>query len=485
VTSTPCILLWLVLTGSVVLAQDPLPEVTGRVVTADGRPIVGARLALHLTRGDTFTLGRHWPDRQLAETTSQADGRFEIVLPERSVLVDELFCLLVDHPDHAPEAIYTITPLRPASLAVELTLRNAPPLTGIVTSENGSPLAGVDVGVYRNFFGQAPQDYLVARTRTDENGRYSFPHVYREARSRLIARRANGDEAKNWSLEGQISGWQKPPRLGSARIDRYWSHVRFGNNVITGRVLDATTKRPISIFAIGATSPAAEDGPPPSVREIFGDVPSLEPGAFACPIPYGRQVVGIYARGYAVRLITIEPTTKPELGDILLDRGVSVAGRVVDLEGRPVAAARVHVQPLGWRLDPLASRRETHGVPPAFSGRDGRYRIDGVPAGSVNVVAGSPDLAPAMVGPIDVGADPVTAPDLRLAPGGAIVGRVVNGNWLSIDRVGVPLDGDRFEIGGLPTGDYKLLLGSQGMCAIKPQTVHVVAGETVEVEVVR
>jgi protocatechuate 3,4-dioxygenase beta subunit len=471
-----------VLTSSVVLAQDPLPNVTGRVVTVEGRPIAGAQLGLHLTRTDSH---RHWPDRKLAEATSNADGRFRIELPERSVLVDELFCLLVDHPDYGPDVVYTITPCRPASLAIEVTLRSAPPLTGFVTSEKSLPLEGVEVAVYRNVFGQAPQDYLVARTRTDEKGAYSFPHVYREARARLIARRKNGDEAQSWSLEGPLSGWQKPPRLMSSRVDRYWSHVNFGNNVITGRVLDAATKRPIPIFAIGATPPGQEGGVPPSVRELFGDDPSLEPGTFAYPIPYGRRTVGVYARGYSAQIITIQPTTKPELGDILLERGVSVSGRVLDPHGTPVAAARVHVQPPGWKLDPLAYRRETYGIPHAITDVQGRYRIDGVPAGSVNVVAGSVALAPAMMGPIEVGADPVTAPDLRLAPGGRIVGRVVNGNWLSIDHVGVPLNGDRFEIGGLPTGDYKLLLGMEGMCAIKPQTVHVVAGETTEVEVVR
>src|SRR5688572_473257 len=96
--------------AAVAWSQDELPKVAGTVVNVAAEPVAGARLSLHLTRGNTFMLGRHWPDRQLAATTSDASGKFEMRLPERSVLIDELFALVIEHGDYAPEAVYHVTP---------------------------------------------------------------------------------------------------------------------------------------------------------------------------------------------------------------------------------------------------------------------------------------------------------------------------------------------------------------------------------------
>ncbi|CAM4416188.1 carboxypeptidase regulatory-like domain-containing protein [Corallococcus exiguus] len=63
--------------------------------------------------------------------------------------------------------------------------------------------------------------------------------------------------------------------------------------------------------------------------------------------------------------------------DVTLERAAPVAGRVVDLEGRPVAGARLE----------LRFANEDVAVPPTESDAEGRFHFDGVPAGAVTLRA--------------------------------------------------------------------------------------------------
>ncbi len=107
---------------------------------------------------------------------------------------------------------------------------------------------------------------------------------------------------------------------------------------------------------------------------------------------------------------------KARKAETILDKGVALAGRVVDDRGRPVAGAEVA---LG------ADRRNRHrNFPSALTDAGGRFRIGQVPAGTQTVTAQSPRRAPEL-------ADVVVAPgmkpvEFRLGPGHPIRGRVVN-----------------------------------------------------------
>ncbi|MBN8467816.1 carboxypeptidase regulatory-like domain-containing protein [Corallococcus exiguus] len=88
--------------------------------------------------------------------------------------------------------------------------------------------------------------------------------------------------------------------------------------------------------------------------------------------------------------------------DVTLERAAPIAGRVVDLEGRPVVGAR-----LG-----LSLANEAVSIQPTESDADGRFHFDGVPAGSVTLRAEKDDWSPTRLELV------APAPELTVVMGG-------------------------------------------------------------------
>lgn len=105
-----------------------------------------------------------------------------------------------------------------------------------------------------------------------------------------------------------------------------------------------------------------------------------------------------------------------------LDRGGSVAGRVLDERGEPLAGALVYLLPPD---SPGVSDPRT--VPTVRSGEDGGFLFAGVPPGTFDLGAATPDRIPRVADPVKVRVDEISpAGDLVLVPGGAIRGRVTS-----------------------------------------------------------
>src|SRR5262249_26335266 len=147
-------------------SQTVLPSVAGRVVTTSEAPIAGARVTLHLTNE---RWSRHFRDREMGAAVTDLEGRFTIALPERSVLIDELFSLLVTHDDFAPTAVNRITPWKLKTLNPTVTLHEGRAVSGTVTGKDGKPAVGADVEVYDYVMAFTPQSYFVTSARTDAN----------------------------------------------------------------------------------------------------------------------------------------------------------------------------------------------------------------------------------------------------------------------------------------------------------------------------
>jgi uncharacterized GH25 family protein len=106
----------------------------------------------------------------------------------------------------------------------------------------------------------------------------------------------------------------------------------------------------------------------------------------------------------------------------ILPRGLRLAGRVVDTNGRPIPGARIR----------RTSDQSGGNIPHETADADGRFSFAHVPAGeaivTVQAPGHAPDLKRVVVGP---GGAPV---EFRLERGRQIRGRVV-------DRQGAPLAG--------------------------------------------
>lgn len=93
----------------------------------------------------------------------------------------------------------------------------------------------------------------------------------------------------------------------------------------------------------------------------------------------GRYTLHLEREGFApaTREIELEVDERRDLGEILLDRGVRVAGRVFDRAEAPKAGVRVRVLPSPESLEPLAEA--TTNAAGEFSGLDlapGSYRVE-------------------------------------------------------------------------------------------------------------
>ncbi len=207
----------------------------------------------------------------------------------------------------------------------------------------------------------------------------------------------------------------------------------------------------------------------------------IQNGVLDWPLcPVGPCRVEIRCEGYVpfIQDIDFSPSVDTDLGDIVLERGAFVLGRVVDDKGAPVANARVFVGNEG-DLQVYEPRTTT--------AEDGTFRILGVSTRSATVVAWAAGYSPAVRTltlpndvisgrtieiPLELGSTiEVSVPD---AQPGSIVQLLREGRLVAsaaLDEAGVAQFVDR------ATGLYRVRLYGTG----KPQELRVEQpGSTVE-----
>ena len=184
---TACLVAGMVLTGIVMLlttAKKPdeaVKAITGRVLDARGGPIAGAQVWLQANFDDT--------DRSTARATTDAQGRYTLVLPDvwfqtpphqRSSVV---WAYAADHQIATANSYKALLSAEPEP--VDLTLGPATDTTFVVMGPDGRPLAGAVVEPYHFKTPRAyefpPRTMLpLMRTITDDAGRARLPALPRE-----------------------------------------------------------------------------------------------------------------------------------------------------------------------------------------------------------------------------------------------------------------------------------------------------------------
>jgi hypothetical protein len=150
-------------------------------------------------------------------------------------------------------------------------------------------------------------------------------------------------------------------------------------------------------------------------------------GAFAFPeLPEGRYQVYAWKgplAARAVRLSRLGAGPFPAV-ELRLELGAIVVGRVIDRDEGTGLAAAVELRPSGDDQAPRFAR----------SGEDGLFRIEGVPAGRWIADAYAPGYVGAGAVELDAGRG---VPELALARGAAIEGRVLDGDGRPIEGASV------------------------------------------------
>jgi hypothetical protein len=89
-----------------------------------------------------------------------------------------------------------------------------------------------------------------------------------------------------------------------------------------------------------------------------------------------RLVVAVEGFAPVVRDVTLDPGEERDLGDVLLDPGAEVSGRVTDPAGRPIAGARVQAEMPGFMEEAVAT-----------ADAEGRFRLSHLPVGEERLTA--------------------------------------------------------------------------------------------------
>ncbi|MGC4114416.1 MAG: carboxypeptidase regulatory-like domain-containing protein [Myxococcales bacterium] len=145
---------------------------------------------------------------------------------------------------------------------------------------------------------------------------------------------------------------------------------------LRARVVDEAGK-PVA----GAKATAWKDDPALQRFDTFSsDVPSGEDGLVVLAgLPSGPHRVRFFARGYQAaerRNVPIPESGTLDLGDVALESGKEISGKVVNDDGTPVQGAFVHARAKGARA--------TEGIQ---TGRDGTFVIPGLKDGAYTVSA--------------------------------------------------------------------------------------------------
>ena len=214
-------------------------------------------------------------------------------------------------------------------------------------------------------------------------------------------------------------------------------------------------------------------------------------GAFALgPLPLGSLGIGVSAPRHASRRVDAQVAARGrtvDLGDIALDPGLAIRGRVRDREGSAVGGATVRA--LGQEPGAASDAEAT-------SGPDGRFDLGGLRPGRHQVSASAPGFAMAYA-MAEVGGEPV---DIVMDVGGAIAGRVVDAGSSPVEEARITAQADdgargtgrfhsaradegdgRFLMRDVAPGAYDLGVQASGRGEAARSGVRVTAGRTTDV----
>ena len=310
---------------------------------------------------------------------------------------------------------------------VELTVADAFTVAGTVVDPRGEPVAGAEIwgqGRHRSW----PNAERLART--DSTGRF---HVRGFAGNGVLGARAAGHLPSVTLEVRSMPVDERGHKTATLELGEAGGRV-------SGHVLDPDG-RPVAGASVHAGPRgggmvqlpdgrwALEPGPAPARTDAQG--------AFLLhgDVSAGTHEVTVVARGYPAwqgEVVVVDGTTTSL--DVRLEHPASIAGRVVDAGGRPVAGARV----LAAKESP--GGHYFHRFPPseARSDEDGRFTVTWLAPGERELNASVPDrpqLGKAR-GVVACEAGTTSACELVLDPGRRIAGRVV-------DAHGQPLAGWR------------------------------------------
>jgi len=329
---------------------------------------------------------------------------------------------------------------------LQITLRPAAYLSGVVTDPGGRPLSGARLS-------EAGEDPRIV-TITDGAGRFRLGPFPAESEAYVAV-----------SLRGYATLQQS---FKTPQNDVQLVLARTG--VLRGRVVDAANGTPLEEFQIGFQSRRVA---PDSAVEYPAPRPVTTPdGRFELPdVAPGPWAITALARGYVPRELqgveVMPGGATPELL-IELQRGIVLRGRVIDkANGKPLKDVRIsYGDPLESRV--RASSGSGHGA--ATTDAQGSFVLQGLPAGTMTINAESYEhlAASRRIALVQDSSVEFAWVEFALSRGASIAGQVVAADgvtpvegWLSVTgekgSLGASTDAaGRFDLQHQAAGRYRI-----------------------------
>jgi protocatechuate 3,4-dioxygenase beta subunit len=397
--------------------------ITGVVRDGDARrPVAGARVGVV---GGMLLPSAWSQDAAGNEATTDPSGRFRLEGIGRSPVTIQARARGFGRAER--------TDVR-AGVSIEIFLFPGASVSGVVRDDAGRPVAGAEVRAEGDESWVAPPP-----ERSDARGEFHMDGI--QPGEYTVVGRAGG------RAPGMAVAVVEPDGQASVSLT-----VSDGGYAI-GRIVDAEG-RPVP----GRVRVESWNGR--NLPAFASDALAAEAradGSFALgPLPLGSLGIAASAPRFSPRPVDAEVAARSQtvdLGEIALDPGLAIRGRVHDREDNGIAGAEVR-----------ATRHGAAGTPSegeAASEADGGFFVGGLEAGSHDVWATAPGYAPAEATATS-GGEPV---DLVMDPGGEIAGRVVDADGSPVEDAHVSAEDEsrlpgpgRFKSGRSDEGDGRFIL---------------------------
>ena len=330
--------------------------IEGRVRDAADQPVPRARL---VARSQSSIASSLWdPEANRLETTADARGRYRL--------------------DGVGPGLYTVTAralggaarnehVRPG--AVDFVIQPKASLSGVVLDGDRRPVPGAIV--------RAEPEPLYGGSsdmgKTDAQGRFELLGLDAGTYA-MVAYHADFAPAVTSGLRVEGAGHADTTLVLTSGV------------AVIGRTLGPEEQPVVGRVAVQETSgqPA-----PRSLVELLRTEAGAD-GRFRIEhVPAGAFALSVMAHGFAGQRVEVEVTGREsvvDLGDVLLDLGLAIRGRLRTREGAPVVDAALRA----WQPDPQRGGTPGQGS----SGSDGAFVLAGLSPGPYMVSVSAPRLRP-------------------------------------------------------------------------------------------
>jgi len=403
--------------GTVILA--PGAPVEGYVVDREGHPIAGA--SVQATESDAgFAVGE---EGSSPAAITRADGFFRIEDRRPGETID----LVASRTGYAPAALPGVAV--PAEEPVRIVLQAASAVEGRTMDPDGQPLSNVMVFVI-------PADPASVAALGSAGLSQTGPATSKADGSFRIENIAPGTIELHAMTLGRPQALLKNLEVQPGKDLTGVEIVVAPGAVVEGRVLTASGK-PVAGAEVNVMDPDSTFGAT-SDGDGHYRLEGVSPGAHLIEAahksyPPARRQLTVRAGDNALDL-TLE------------EGGAQISGRVLDQSGAPLAGARVYLRREEWRpIDPASG----------MSGADGSFTLSGVQDGVYQLFADKQGFARSREGKlIAVDGNPVGGIEVRLTPGGSIVGRILGLDFTDLSQVQVMAEYQMGQV--MPDGSYRI-----------------------------